>query len=595
MIKLEFAIKIKNKNHGERNMKEVNIVIKYNKAHIAATYALLASVIANKNKESKYRIWINIAEMDSDEFTLRTLQNNSVHVELFTDNNILRRSLKRVICLQWNTIVQGDLSDLYEFDMKGNAVAETLNIPDVISNIPVSAEKHNSAVKLVDFSSKADNQSVMELPIYYNMAYDQILQYPEIYDKEELKEITGLEKLDMNKLKKKAVILRYAEDYSPEQYFDHPYAEQWTKYLFRSNYDMTEMENRMAYQETLGNLMKRDEMKRIPVSFYLENNETAYAVALINSIASNLSEDRKLDIRILHHGVSEEHKRMLQQMNSDKINIVLHDVKVDKREHAVLLVPQIFYNCEKVIWLNSKMICYGDISDLFEQEISNDYLCATEGKVNLKKADDAIIADEICLENTVYPDMAVVLINVQKWIADDIVVKVRYMLKSKRNFQKAVYTVCKNHIDRISHRWNYSENGKDAHTYLNQCSIYNYINGMSPWLNKEENISEDMCRYLLLHSEYEKLREEILKYESGEEEDVKEVMEKIEKLEKQNADLTAEKNALKQKNELLQKQNEMLDQQKEQFLYELLETRKSFTYKVGRFITFVPRHLRGDK
>ena len=76
---------------------------------------------------------------------------------------------------------------------------------------------------------------------------------------------------------------------------------------------------------------------------------------------------------------------------------------------------------------------------------------------------------------------------------------------------------------------------------------------------------------------------------------MKEVMEKIENLEKQNADLTAEKNTLKQQNEQLKKQNELLDRQKGQFLYELLETRKSFTYKVGRFITFIPRHLRGGK
>ena len=113
-------------------------------------------------------------------------------------------------------------------------------------------------------------------------------------------------------------------------------------------------------------------------------------------------------------------------------------------------------------------------------------------------------------------------------------------------------------------------------------------------MNENGTISENLQRYLQLHPEYEKLKDEILKYESGEE-DVKEVMEKIERLEKQNADLVAEKNALKQQNELLQKQNEILDQEKGQFLYELLETRKSFTYKVGRFITFIPRHLRGEK
>lgn len=52
------------------------------------------------------------------------------------------------------------------------------------------------------------------MPIYYNMAYDQMIQNPEGYDKEKLKEFAGLEKPDMNKLRAKAVILRYSESFS---------------------------------------------------------------------------------------------------------------------------------------------------------------------------------------------------------------------------------------------------------------------------------------------------------------------------------------------------------------------------------------------
>lgn len=575
-------------------MNTVNIVMKYNKEHIAATYALLASIIENKDEESIYRIWINIEDMASSKESLRDMQSDTVHIELFTDNKILSRSIKKAIYLQWNTIVQGDLTDLYQIDMDDKAMAAAPNIPDSISYIPVSAEKYDNSVMLIDFSKKGD--SVKELPIYYNMAYDQMIQNPEGYDKEKLKEFAGLEKPDMNKLRAKAVILRYSESFSPENYFDHPYSEQWTRYLAMSKYDMAEIENRKAYQGTLGESEEYHDMTNtIPVCFYIENDETAYAVALINSIKEKLRDDRKLDIRILHHAVSEEHKRMLLLMKSDKVSISLHDVKPDRREQALLLVPQLFNNCTKVIWLNSKMICCDDIAKLFDKDISDEYFCETEGSINLKKADEVSIADEMYLENTVYPDLAVVLINVQNWITADIIGKIRYMIKTKREFQKAVYAVCKNHIGRISNEWNYSESKMNGQIYLSRCSIYNYTKGVSPWLSEDGHMAGDIWKYLQAHPEYEKLKDEILKKESGEDEDVKEVMAKIEQLEKQNADLTVEKNTLKQQNEQLKKQNELLDQEKGQFLYELLETRKSFTYKVGRFITFIPRHLRGGK
>lgn len=573
-------------------MNTVNIVMKYNKEHTAATYALLASIIENKNEESIYRIWINIEDMASPKEALRAMQSDTVHIELFTDNNILSRSIKKAIYLQWNTIVQGDLTDLYQIDMDDKAMAAAPNLPDCISYIPVSAEKYDNSVMLIDFSKKGD--SVKELPIYYNMAYDQMIQNPEGYDKEKLKEYAGLEKPDMNKLRAKAVILRYSESFSPESYFDHPYSEQWTKYLAKSKYNMAEIENRKAYQGTLGESEEYHDMTNtIPVSFYIENDETAYAVALINSIIENLRNGRKLDIRILQHAVSEEHKRMLLQMKSDKVSISLHDVKLDMREQALLLVPQLFYNCTKVIWINCKMICCDDIAELFDKDISDAYFCATEGNINLEKDDEVSIADEMYLENTVYPDLAVILMNVQSWITEDIAGKIRYMLKTKIGFQKAVYAVCKNYIGKISHEWNYIETSEQM--YLSQCNIYNYTNGVSPWLREDGYIAVDIWKYLQSHTEYEKLKDEILKKESGEDEDVKEVVAKIEQLEKQNADLTAEKTTLKQQNEQLKKQNELLDQQKGQFLYELLETRKSFTYKVGRFITFIPRHLRSRK
>ena len=65
--------------------------------------------------------------------------------------------------------------------------------------------------------------------------------------------------------------------------------------------------------------------------------------------------------------------------------------------------------------------------------------------------------------------------------------------------------------------------------------------------------------------------------------------------EKQNANLSVEMENLRNEIEVLRRQNEVLNQERGQFLYELLETRKSITYKVGRFITFLPRKLRNRK
>ena len=80
-----------------------------------------------------------------------------------------------------------------------------------------------------------------------------------------------------------------------------------------------------------------------------------------------------------------------------------------------------------------------------------------------------------------------------------------------------------------------------------------------------------------------------------EEEKVKDIIERLEVAERQNAELSIEMDNLRKQIEDLRQQNEVLNQERGQFLYELLETRKSFTYKVGRFITFLPRKLRSKR
>lgn len=577
-------------------MSTVNIVINCNNEHLAATYALFMSIVENKHKESIYQIWIKIDDNAVSKDIFNRIQSDKVHIEYFTDYKMIDKSVKRVICLQWNTLVQSDLSDLYEFDMKGKTQAKALNIPNAISYIPQSVEKYDDAVSLIDFTAATEEQTVAELPIYFNFAYDQMIQNSDMYDSELLKNLNYVNESDIERIKKKSIIFRYSQEYSPELYFDHPYSEQWTHYLILSGYDMTELECTKAYQETVGIMHKqKKDIDIIPISFYISDNEAVYAVALINSINANLKKNKKLDIRILQHLVSEKHKKMLLQMNSDNVSVTLYNINTSSREEAFLHVPQLFNDQQKVIWLNCKMICTDDISELFGHDISDIYFEATVGKINKKRADEDAIADEVNLKNTVYPDMSVVLINIKKWLLDNMTYKVKYLLNKKINLQKSVYIACKNHIGELSHKWNYIEDGMEDQVYLSRFKMLNYENSRSPWTSMNENFCIDAWKYLQMHLDYENLKDEIIEIESGKGNEVKEIIAKIENLENENKKLTEEKNVLKQQNKILQQQNDQINQEKGQFLYELVETRKSFTYKVGRFITFIPRHLRSRK
>ena len=82
---------------------------------------------------------------------------------------------------------------------------------------------------------------------------------------------------------------------------------------------------------------------------------------------------------------------------------------------------------------------------------------------------------------------------------------------------------------------------------------------------------------------YEELREESIKY-AEETNTMSDLMGRIEALEKMNKDANDQLNQLRV-------ENENLIEEKNRYLFELLETRKSVTYKMGRMITFLPRKL----
>ena len=85
-----------------------------------------------------------------------------------------------------------------------------------------------------------------------------------------------------------------------------------------------------------------------------------------------------------------------------------------------------------------------------------------------------------------------------------------------------------------------------------------------------------------------RLKEEIIFYATREDDNVKELLEKIQKLEETNA-------KLRERNNELTAENGNLTEEKDRYLYEILEIRRSATYKLGRAITFIPRKLRGKK
>ena len=132
-------------------MSKVKIAIECNSEHRASIYALVTSIKANKKSNSIYDIYILTNGTATDEWTsLLELKSIDVDMHIYEGDITNLTGVGKIIYLKWNTLVMGDLSQLYNIELLGKRCALAQNLPDSILSIPETNEKYNYDVLLLD-------------------------------------------------------------------------------------------------------------------------------------------------------------------------------------------------------------------------------------------------------------------------------------------------------------------------------------------------------------------------------------------------------------------------------------------------------------
>lgn len=109
-----------------------------------------------------------------------------------------------------------------------------------------------------------------------------------------------------------------------------------------------------------------------------------YLATMIKSIIDNASESNNYDINVLESAISKDNKRLVKSMIEDKKNISIRFYNVNRKMDGInlkagghisvetyfrLLIPEIFINYSKVLFLDSDMTVHTDIAELFNENI----------------------------------------------------------------------------------------------------------------------------------------------------------------------------------------------------------------------------------
>jgi lipopolysaccharide biosynthesis glycosyltransferase len=140
-----------------------------------------------------------------------------------------------------------------------------------------------------------------------------------------------------------------------------------------------------------------DDGAPIPVVFSSDNYFVPYMAALIQSIMDNARQPRRYRFFVLHRGISAENQRLLRSQvasadlgeagGAPAFSVEFVDVGahiqgyrfpthfLPAESYFRLLIPYLF-EYEKVIYLDSDMICHADLSELYAVDLGTNFLAA---------------------------------------------------------------------------------------------------------------------------------------------------------------------------------------------------------------------------
>lgn len=288
--------------------------------------------------------------------------------------------------------------------------------------------------------------------------------------------------------------------------------------------------------------------KTVPIVLAADNKYVPYVTVTINSILQNANPSYNYDIIVLNSNIRIENQTKLKE-KFETTNVSIRFFNVSNRlkdrnlfvhwhitveTYYRFLIQDIMQDYDKVLYLDSDLVVLGDIAQLYETDIGNNYVGAVldvdfAGCYKGRDPERKPYFEKILKMNNPYHyfNAGVLVMNLSE---------IRKKFKTKAIFdivesQKWLYqdqdvlnVICENHVYYLDMEWNVVMNWKDADSsrletlrlaphqmyqdYLdsrNHIKIAHFAGFQKPWNVPDCDFSEYFWKYARSTSVYEQL------------------------------------------------------------------------------------------
>lgn len=552
--------------------------------------------------------------------------------------------LDKILYLDGDIIVRTDISELYFCDVFDYYVAAVRDLPQVLyDNQPIGKEiagrdYFNSGVMLLNLKKMRDNDienvlietkrnhgdlslmdqnifnivfkdNVLQLPFLFNTCYINLIESKSRFNIDTINKLYSTSYKNVYEILPNIKIMHFSSKLKPWYFYDVPLADEWLRYYKMSSMGNVKLQrifhtkrnvDMNAVKEKVKRLseMRHDDFQRvIPIAFAGNEQYLPYAAVAIQSIYENSNPDFFYDVNILvDASMTENMKNRLSSIRYPNVQITLWDVRnslngidlysvghYSKQMYYRWLIPEVLSMYDKVVYLDCDLVVEKDIANLYDISIGNNFV----GAVNNFLRDNLYshVCNRLRLDVPQYYNSGVLTMNCRAWINRNLknlcIKRLAVYGKLPCPDQDVLNIVCKGKIFRLNDRWNFQWHHQFSEVtkgdlmldYQQRFSsikrrgawIIHYTSQIKPWNHPEKSFAEIFWRYC----------RSTLFYESILFENIKSIV-------------SDKKGGSVKKHSKSTKQTEI-----ERLKKHLEETKKSFTYKLSRLISWLPRKLKG--
>ncbi len=215
-------------------------------------------------------------------------------------------------------------------------------------------------------------------------------------------------------------------------------------------------------------------MKAIPIVFATDENYVPYCGVAVSSLIMNASSEKQYEVAILYDKLSFQSIYRLEQLSTEHVYVrcvcvheQVKEMKVQEYSHLTiasayrLVIPEIFKDYDKAIYLDSDIVVEADVAKLYGIDIGDNFLGAVHGYFKEPNSDFLYkhITETLKIDESHFFNAGILVMNLKAFRENQVTEKCLSLLAERNDLcfmdQCALNIVCEGKVEFLPKRWNY--------------------------------------------------------------------------------------------------------------------------------------------